>query len=338
MIFTVTYRDRTGAKREESVEANSRDAAFAAMKARGIVPAAVRAGATKPRNTRNTAVPYIIAVAFVLLLAGGAWWWLGRAGARPSRVVDVPVKSKAMPKEVKPSVAKGAKAVPVRPVRPMRKPIVPKTPEERLAFIKKIYGDNIPENLKSEVYFLEHPPTTTYRPMPRPEDVFKHPSEKTIAAVLLLKPGAFVMQRTVYDESFDEDFKKAMAEPTSIEDGDSDADRELKAAVSEVKAEFAERMAKGEKPSEIMTKAMEEAYELGKFTREIDEMLQEVEDDPTKTNQDVEDFVKAANELLKEKGLEQLEMPELLGRKVRLRRAIFKAQQSGETQTKGQQK
>ena len=90
MIFTVTYRDRTGARREESIEAESRDAVFAAMKARGIVPTAVRAGVTKPRNTRNTrnaALPYIIAVAFVLLLGGGAWWWLGGDGRK---VTDLP--------------------------------------------------------------------------------------------------------------------------------------------------------------------------------------------------------------------------------------------------------
>ena len=44
MTFTVTYRDQTGAKREEAIEAASRAACVAACRARGISPIAIREG------------------------------------------------------------------------------------------------------------------------------------------------------------------------------------------------------------------------------------------------------------------------------------------------------
>ena len=42
MTFTATYRDRTGAMHEERIEAESRDAAFAVMRARGIAPIGIK--------------------------------------------------------------------------------------------------------------------------------------------------------------------------------------------------------------------------------------------------------------------------------------------------------
>ena len=339
MDFTATYRDRTGAMREERVEAASRSEAVAALKARGIVPMRVEAisGAKaqrrRPQNGESAvsrrSVVYVLAVVFDLLSSGGLWWWLARPAETITLLPEKP-KTAAMPKEVK-SVQRTRVH---KPGKVTHKAPPPQTPEERLAWFKEKYGDNIPENLKTTVYFLEHPPTQTYRPLPQPEDVFKHQSEKTIAAVLLMKPGTFVMRRTVYDESFDADFKKAMEEPTEIEDDDSEETKELKAAVNEVKAEWAEKMRSGEKPSAIMTQVMDTAYELGKYTREIETLLHEVVADPANTDKDIEDFVGAANQMLKEKGAEELPMPNLIRRQIRTRLRTRRAQKRSGTNDK----
>ena len=193
------------------------------------------------------------------------------------------------------------------------------TNEERLKWFERKYGTNVPENLKSEIYFLKNPPKLKIQPKARREDIFKHQSERSIASIVLLKPGAFLIQRSVYDDSFDIDFKKALEEPTLFSKDDTPEQRELKEAVNEVKAELAERMRNGEKPSEILTECMNTAYELGKYTRDIEELLYEIEDDPTKSNQDVEDFVNAANKLLRDKGAAELPMPTLFRRQARLK-------------------
>ena len=86
MTFTVTYRDRTGAKREKRVEAASRSEAVAALKAQGIVPIrvdAISGAAAQRRRARNgesaatsKGTAYVLAAVFVILVGGGLWWWL----------------------------------------------------------------------------------------------------------------------------------------------------------------------------------------------------------------------------------------------------------------------
>ena len=65
MTYTVSYRDKTGAQREETMDVNSREAVFAMMKLRGISPLAIRkgghAGRTKlPTGTKRS--PYRLAL------------------------------------------------------------------------------------------------------------------------------------------------------------------------------------------------------------------------------------------------------------------------------------
>ena len=53
MTFTITYRDATGAMREEAVEAASRADALSALKARGISPISLRVA--KPGGPQSLA-------------------------------------------------------------------------------------------------------------------------------------------------------------------------------------------------------------------------------------------------------------------------------------------
>ena len=341
--------------RTEAVEAASRGECFTQMKAQGITPMSVKEGNSVSRRDRRgrrdelgknshveraeagrgkggragarpSRIAYILLIAFFALAGGGVWWWMRSPRTATLPEDDGAKKPSALAKEVKPAAAP-------KPEQPKKR--VPQTREERLAWFEKKYGTNIPENLKTTVYFLKNPPTTTYRPLPRPEDIFKHQSEKTIAAVLLHKPGAFVMRRTVYDESFDMDFQKALEEPIIEKDDDDEATKELKAAVNDVKAELAERMRAGEKPSKIMTDTMDTAYELGKYSRNLETMLHEMSDNPANTDKDIEDFVNAANKLLKEKGAGEMEMPNFFRRQLRLKMLARKAKMQEETKEKG---
>ena len=270
----------------------------------------LRKGGASAIKRRGRRFP-IVAATLVVLGAAVAAWWLWPQRERGEDTVSTTPTS--LIREVTPAAAPKAK------VHERFRPPSLKTKEEKLAFYRKIFGNDIPENLKPTLYFIENPAETGFEPSPRPEDIFHHHSERTIAAVLLMQPGAFMMGRPQYDEDFDDDFRKSLKEPTLVTKDDTPEQQELKRAVNETKAELAERMRRGEKPSDIMNAVMNDAYELGKYKRNVEELLQEYESDATKSDQDVRDFVAAVNIMLKDKGADPVAEPELLHRKARLR-------------------
>ena len=112
MRFTYTYRSSDGARHAAEIEAESRDAAFAAIRREmGVKPikvvaaeaAGVQAGAaalvaaTSGGRASSRAALWIAAILAAVILAavaGGAWWWAVRTGGRgqpPSQfTVDTP--------------------------------------------------------------------------------------------------------------------------------------------------------------------------------------------------------------------------------------------------------
>lgn len=221
-------------------------------------------------------------------------------------------------------------AVKAATVSPKRKPLGKMTNEEKLRFFEEKYGNDIPDNLKSTVYFLKHPPQRTFKTMKTRADIFEHSSERDIASVLLIEPGAFMLQKPVYDASFDRDFEQSLKTPTLIYKEDSEEDRELKRAVNETKLELADRMKAGEKPSDILNAAVDQAYELGKYKRSMEEMFVEFSNDPEKTDRDVEDFVAAANKMLKDKGAGEIAMPNMVRRQAHLKMLAKRADRNKE--------
>ena len=155
MTFTVTYRDRTGAKREEAIEAADRTACVAVCRARGISPLAIREGANGRKGVKGangdkgskglngpkdvkgdsrsprrhspfSILHFTFAIAAVAAIAL-AWWWLStREETRPSEAL--PAKPNAV-KEVKPaSRAKSAGKSAVSPMpgaKAHKPPIMP---------------------------------------------------------------------------------------------------------------------------------------------------------------------------------------------------------------------
>jgi len=120
MTFTVTYRAKDGALREERVEAANRAECVAECRRRGIVPTKIAEGrsgksAASPMgrdrrghsrvgtgdSKRTTARWMAVAVVAVVAIAGGAWWWIGGRGA-----TALPAEKPAKPKVEKPQKPK----------------------------------------------------------------------------------------------------------------------------------------------------------------------------------------------------------------------------------------
>ena len=96
MLFTYTYRSSDGQRHTAEIEAESRDDAFAAIRRElGVKPIrVVAAGGRGDVNGRDARSPGgrtvagIAFAAFVLLMAGGAAWWLaGRRSDAPYQVM-----------------------------------------------------------------------------------------------------------------------------------------------------------------------------------------------------------------------------------------------------------
>lgn len=205
------------------------------------------------------------------------------------------------------------------------------TNEEKLASIRAKYGDNIPENLKPTVYYLENPPQQTFHPAKSKFGYFKRNSEREIASILSVEPGTWMMGKAKFGDKFDKDLAAALEETIEFEDGDDDEIRAMKQAVIDTKKELADRINNGETASDIMNSTIDELYALGQYRRDLQEQVGAIRRNPEYTNQDVEDVVNAANMMLKDKGLPPLRMPNMLIRSATLKvaadRAAAKAKQ-----------
>ena len=137
MTFTVTYREKNGAKAEVEIEAASRAECFAHCKARGIAPLGVKEGRAKrvggedgghagarpsrssdgkPQSSILNLQSSIFLVAILAALAAIAWWWFCRDEAKPAepKVAEKPraEKPRPAPKPVpKPAVTNAPPAV-----------------------------------------------------------------------------------------------------------------------------------------------------------------------------------------------------------------------------------
>ena len=138
MTFTITYRGKDGALREEAVEAADRAACVAECRKRGISPtkiaeggkgrdkrgpsrSAARVDARPPSTRRLTGKAAILAAIVLAAIAGGVWWWMGHEkNALPA---GKPAKHKVeKPKPEKPKAA-----------RPQKTEVVTNTPASESA-------------------------------------------------------------------------------------------------------------------------------------------------------------------------------------------------------------
>lgn len=160
------------------------------------------------------------------------------------------------------------------------------------------------------------------RPLARPIDlgsrrpkIFRHAAEEHISWLLEMKVGEPVVGDYAYGDAFRRSFRESLDERVEILDTDDARTRELKTAVQETKEELRRRMESGEDVAEVMNDAMDEFRRLARYRQELQSQLREIRADGERySDQDVEDFTRAANEMLRREGLPPLAMPRALMR------------------------
>lgn len=159
---------------------------------------------------------------------------------------------------------------------------------------------------------------------PEPKRLFAHHSENSIAQILTLDPNKMcpylVGHRPKFGQRFVDDFKASLNEPENYPETDSEEDREVRRMVYETKKEMAAALRRGEDIAKMMNDAQDELDQMVRYKDTFVKQLREIRDDEKYTDADVEDFMKAANALLKSKGLKELANPKLTLRQARLAR------------------
>lgn len=251
----------------------------------------------------------------VIALAGGAAWFLmGRKPAAPEReAVD---KEKGRIKEVQPVKA-----------------VAPKVePEPQPTNLVKTWDGKMVEwppkgAYKDEEGVWRHPGgQMCFDPRAKPNfigtktrQIFEHVSENQVANLLTARPGTMYFgTMTMYkSKKFKEDFVNALVSPTDIKEDDSEADKALKNEVRAAMKELAERVKAGEDLGEILTETRKELQRLGQYKQDIVKELKESMKGKELTDEDVKDYVMAANQMLEEKGIAPLSVSDLAIRNLR---------------------
>ena len=323
----MTYRRANGSMVNETVEAADRAGCFAQMKARGIAPTNVKedgqvrqAGRSSGRNQAKTmgggsaprgrALPWVMC-AFVLILAGGVLWWLGRDSPQPTQnEVPIPKKSSSLAKEVKPAKApKPVEQVPVAEpvVPPLKRELTTKEKLERL------------EISLTNAYKAAEARKIRFIPSKRRQNrIFTEIADLQVERLLSIEPGRIFLGTVNYDR-FEENFKKALETPITVEPDDSEKVRAMKEAVIETRKDLKRRMDAGEDIGKVMRETEDELHRLASYRFNLETELRKARGDGSFSGEDLKDYVEAANSILRQNGLPELKFPEIWYQNAKLR-------------------
>ena len=324
--YTVSYRGKNGERIEEQFEAPDRNSLFKILADRKISAINVKDGAAPKRKKSSSQSkpisPAVIrsAVAGLIVVALAGALYLVISKDKAEEPVEE-IKKSELIKEVQPAI--------------VQKPVVEEakvlTKEEKIqkeiSDLERLYaGKEMPQGVKTHLYYLKHPSKVSLRPS-GPHDYLRHASEREIAGVVLVEPGTFFAVEPEFGESFDNDFAAALVDRVDISKDDSEEVRQVKNEVEQLKHDIAKMCRdEGRKPSEILTEHAKMMYELGRYQMELEDQLNAIRKNPEYSDADVEDFFAAANEMLKNKGLPEMKTPNLTRRAFKLQKLREKAE------------
>ena len=339
MDWKVTYRTKDGKLASEVFEAADKTAIFSILAAKGL--SAIRVEATQRKKAMSLISMQGISHKTVLFLSivlmavafTAVIFFVARENQPSISSDDTTPKALQIPRVPSALVATNSqKHIKSKPSEVKSKPSeVQLTKRERdLKQIRDLYGDDIPENLKPVVYFLEHPPKQVFK-VKSTLSYFRHPSERQIAGVAFAEPGSYFVVKPEFDEAFNKDFINALVDKIEVNDDDSEDVKAGKAAMTDLKKEIADICRKeGKTPSEVMNEHASSMFELGRYQRDLEKEIERIHTNPDYTDSDVEDFCNAANKLLESKGLPSMPFPDLTRRSIHILRAQRQAEKRAE--------
>ena len=325
MNWSVTYRAKNGGQTVDVFEAESREALFKVLSSKGITAIRIAEGRAQQKRPRRTTGNHSVvrvltwACVGVVIVAGGVF--VARClcvenGERPTSTLSKKVKRIV---EVSPSAAPVSRTTQPEP--------------ERTAGRLSAKGTPIPDNVQPDEHgVLRYPGGLRWVDTndlhmvkhPRKKQLFKHHSENSIATILTLEPEKMapflVGRRPKFGKRFVDDFKASLYEDSEFPDDDTPEEREIRNMVLDVKKELKAALDRGEDIAQMMNDAQDELDRLVSYRDTLTKQLEEVRLDEKYSDDDVQDFITAANQMLKSQGLKELSTPNLAYRQFILQR------------------
>ncbi|MBQ3344080.1 MAG: hypothetical protein IJG84_19430 [Kiritimatiellae bacterium] len=282
------------------------------------------------RSQRGAAAarkPRVLLVALVLLVLGAGVWWAVRGGGGTASATDVRKAGRIA--ERKPDLPKARVEEAPRGEVAERRSNVP--PEQRVMHTN-VYG-----------YVINRPHTAVVitnklddAEKPVEERIFSNSADQKIAGLLLLEPGEMLVgdATSLFGRGFTRAFLKSIETPIVVEEGDDQFTAELKRAVREAKKELKAKYDAGEDIGKLMLEEVRELQEIGLYREELKDQVAKFSRDKSQSEEDLGDFVKAANMLLESRGGKPLKMPRFAARRFALDRAR-RGEEPGGEQEKG---
>ena len=324
MTFTVTFRDRTGAKREEAIEAADRTACVAVCRARGISPLAIREGAngrkglkgangdkgskglngpkgvkgdsrSPRRHSPISILHFTFAIAAVAAIAL-VWWWFGGRSAT-DLPDDAPTKPKGMPKEVKPALpARPAAATDAQPTNAVAK--VPPAPAKKPIQARSMRSGRVMTLADGTVV------TNT------PRVFFKRDFERALHVALMPTGMGGTLLRQIRARYTDEQILAMLKERVRPEPGDDATTVAVKEKVQNFKDQVLEVIGQGSSVAEVLDGMTRRKVEDGLLRANALKIRTEAlrSGNPEAGRQGIE----AANAILEENGLRKIDVPRSL--------------------------
>lgn len=149
---------------------------------------------------------------------------------------------------------------------------------------------------------------------------FRHSADVELGNLLLVEPGDDLLGDSAgMYKGFRKELLEALEEDITYTEEDTPFQRELKDSVKELRDELGRRMQNGEDVERVMEDTRNQLKELSLYRQELEEEVRRLSTDEM-TQKDYEDLVKAANEMLAERGVKALEMPRTLRHAIRLKK------------------
>jgi hypothetical protein len=137
---------------------------------------------------------------------------------------------------------------------------------------------------------------------------------------LTIQPGQGLVGTPRYNGRFTKEFLESLKKPIVINDDDSEEDKELKRNVNLAKQELKAAYDRGEDIEKIMLDTRREYQDLAMYKQELRQLIYEYKKTENPSDQDVEDYVTAANKLLEAKGIAPLNIGPISRRKLMMMR------------------
>ena len=262
----------------------------------------------KPEPTKKpAALRGALAGIVIVAIAGlAAYFIFSKSDSSPKAPAD---KDRGLIKEVKPAVAPKAveKAPEPKKIDPNARPTKVgemlngyiKLPSGRLHKVKGVITNNMSQ-VKSKY------------------EIFDYHCENEIACMLTIQPGQTLVGTPRYNGRFKAEFLESLKTPIIPSKDDSEEDAALKRAVNDAKIELKAALDRGEDIEQIMLDTRKEFQDLYRYKMEIQQELNEFKRKEGVTNEDVEDFVTACNQMLEKKGIAPLKLGPLSRQRLKM--------------------